>query len=46
MYEAMQQNQCMETTGKIYCGDERTDHEKTDYDEYQREREELLKESE
>jgi hypothetical protein len=38
MYEAMGQKHCMETTGKIYCEDDGTS-----YDDYEREREALLK---
>lgn len=36
-YEAIQQNQCLEKTGSIYCDEEES------YEEYQRKREELLK---
>lgn len=38
MYEAIQNNQCMEKTGKVYC-DERGDN----YNDYKRERDALLK---
>lgn len=38
MYEAIQQNQCLEETGNMYC------HDKERYDEYKRKRDELLKE--
>ena len=38
MYEAIQQNQCLEETGNMYC------HDKERYDEYTRKRDELLKE--
>lgn len=38
MYEAIQQNQCLEETGNMYC------HERERYDEYKRKRDELLKE--
>ena len=38
-YHAIQRNQCLETTGSLYCDD----NEKS-YEEYKRERDELLKE--
>lgn len=38
MYESIKQNQCLETTGNMYC------EEVENYDDYQRKREELLKE--
>lgn len=37
MYESIKQNQCLETTGNMYC------EEAESYDDYQRKREELLK---
>lgn len=37
LYEAIQHNQCLEQTGRIYCD------EANDYEDYKREREELLK---
>lgn len=38
MYESIKQNQCREKTGNMYCD------EGESYDEYKRQREELLKE--
>lgn len=38
VYDAIQQNQCLKTTGKIYCDD------KTEYETYKKQREELIKE--
>ena len=38
VYDAIQQNQCLKKTGKIYCED------KTEYDDYKKQREKLIKE--
>jgi hypothetical protein len=38
VYESIKQNQCLERTGNMYC------EEAESYDEYQRKRDELLKE--
>ncbi len=40
MYEAVQQNRCMEETGQIYC------NESGNYEEYKRERDEVLNKGE
>ena len=36
LYEAIQNNQCLEKTGKVYCD------ERQDYETYKRERDEVL----
>jgi len=36
VYEAIQNNQCLEKTGKVYCD------ERQDYETYKRERDEVL----
>lgn len=38
VYDAIQQNQCLQKTGKIYCEDQ------TKYDDYKKQRETLIKE--
>lgn len=38
MYEAIQNNQCLERTGEVYCD------ERQDYETYKREREAIIQE--